>query len=264
MALLNALNGSQSSGGSVSQNVSSANSWSNTAGIQATAASAAQAEKAHQRQLELLRETQEFNAKEAQKQRDWQQKNIDIANAMANTVYSRSMKDMKAAGLNPILAAGLGLGSAGAGTTSAGTAASVNTPSTYMGQTFAEQNSASHSEGFGSGSSWNESTSGLATGLQLMGEAIAGVLENLSSSQKIEIALQGLENINKDVDNDGKTGNDEKVANTISPFIGKTPMEVLDMFMSGASNKRKAIYNGKNKNTPSYKVPITGKLINQQ
>lgn len=167
-----------------SSNYSGSQGWSNTAGLQATGMSAASAEKANQMQMAMTREAMEFNAREAQIQRDWQEK-------MANTVYTRSVKNMIEAGINPILAASAGLSAASVGS---GMSANISAPSAFMGQTFPEQNSASSSNAYGSstqsgsswGSEWSNSESGLATGIQQLANLTQDALNAVNSSKTLE------------------------------------------------------------------------------
>ena len=219
------LDASMSSGGSQNSAQSTSQSWSNTAGATASAWSAEQAKLAHERQKELLNITQEYNSKEAQKARDWEER-------LANTIYTRSIQNMREAGLNPVLAAGMGLSAAGVG---GGASASISTPSTFMPQSIAEQNAASNSQSESSGSAWNRSESGLATFLESMGTWVNGMIGALSSSHTINIALQGLENALPDntKTGDGKTVGqhkkegtyDQKVSTTFNKWI-KNPKEV--------------------------------------
>ena len=174
------LDAGSSSGGSVnsasSQNMSTAQSvsesFSKTFGSEATAKSYAEAIRADERQRRLMQETQAYNSLEAAIQRGWQEK-------MANSVYTRSVKNMIEAGINPVLAASAGLSAANVGS---GAAANISVPSTFMGQTFPDQISRSYSisnsNSIGSsqekGSSWQQSQYGVAEAL----DQIAGMITN--------------------------------------------------------------------------------------
>ena len=169
MGVLNALQGSTNSSSSTSS------SASRTFGTEASRISQNNAVSANQIARENWNQAATFNAEEAEKQRQWQEK-------MANTVYQRTVKDMLAAGINPVLAANMGLGTASVGS---GASASMGDASSYMASAYADSISSSESQGHSHGES------GLATGLQLLGQAIGAAIEKINSSNQIDIAING-------------------------------------------------------------------------
>lgn len=118
--------------GAISNNIGStssaqANAASAASAYAAMAQSSAEAAANRDFQEKFWEKTSAYNALEAQKNRDWQEH-------MSNTAYQRAMADMRAAGLNPILAYQQG----GASTPSGGSAA-VGTLAGAMGTGYSYQ-----------------------------------------------------------------------------------------------------------------------------
>lgn len=234
--------GGTSQSGSQSTNTATALSQARTWGREATAQAINSANQANAYAAQMWQKTADYNADQAAIQRAWQEK-------MANTVYQRTVKDMVAAGINPILAANMGLGTA---SVSSGSTASMGNPMAFMANTIPESQSASQSESYGQSSGWSESLSGLA----YLADAISGAIEKITGSQKIDIAINGLADIfnsgkDKDVDQSYS-----KAAELISDITGTPMSEVKDKLVTKDSNKYNYMINNLKKNNPAlYKSP---------
>lgn len=178
-------------------NMSEQEAWSHaSSGTDADTArfwSALMAEDAWQKSMQAFHEQMDFNREEAEKQRAWQAE-------MANTLYTRSTKNMKEAGINPILAANMGLSGASVGT--GATASLGGSPSAPLAQNFmdswsgSESYSHGYSYGEGSGSSWGEGSSwgagwsnseeGIITALQGLGGMANAALNGINAGNTLQ------------------------------------------------------------------------------
>lgn len=211
---------SSNSAKSISNNNSTGYSWtkSNTYGQRATAASKEFADAANQAAYDAWKAAADYNSREAMIQRNWQEE-------MASTLYQRSVRDMIAAGINPILAAGNGLGSASVGS---GAAASMSPASTFMANAYPEtissgesaNQSTGHSESNSQGSSWQEA--GLATALKQMGDMIGQWINTKNTAQSIDINLSGLKGEYYDIGDNLKAKMIDILGPNVSQKLGLT------------------------------------------
>ena len=136
---------SSSEGGSSGSSWSANDSynWSRIYGSAASAKDVQRAMEANALNWDYLESQQNYNALQAEIDRQFQER-------MSSTAYQRAVQDLQRAGLNPILAA-LGSGAA----TPAGAMASSGLQTSHKAQTFAD----SESYGAGSGASGSEESS---------------------------------------------------------------------------------------------------------
>lgn len=132
---------------SVSGATSDSTSRSITYGREASANDIQRAAEANAIQERMWKEQADYNASEAQKDRDFQA-------YMANTAYQRVVKDMIAAGLNPLLAV-----QNGGAATPTGAMASSGLAQSHKATTYAQQESSSksHSESYSESKSESKS-----------------------------------------------------------------------------------------------------------
>lgn len=209
--------GGTSSGGSQNSGITNASSYSHSDAAAAREFSARQAELAYERSKELWKMQADFNSAEAQKTRDWNER-------LANSTYQRTVQDMIKAGINPVLAANMGLGTA---SVSSGATATAGTPQNFMANTVAGSESASQSHGENYGSSWNESLSGLA----YLAEAIKDVISNMTSGLSLDINFNTAKEIFEDLE--------EKAIETADKAAKKSNPGATELDKSGYSESGK-------------------------
>lgn len=206
---------------------------------EARAWAAEQARLAYERQKKLMTMEMEYNAAEAQKGRDWQTE-------MANTVYTRSVNNMKEAGINPVLAASAGLSAATVGSANTASIGSHGAPLAQgFSGTSSKSTSMSHAEGYQAGgsygSSWQDSAYGLATGLEMLGKSLNDIIDLSNSGQIIDRMV-------------GAAG---EAVDNVQNEISKWAVDNLPSNVTNALGISYDPHQGTN-NTGSRKVNITG------
>lgn len=157
---------STSNESSQSSSSSSGTSWGRVYGTEASAADIMRAKEANDLNTEYMRQQMIFNADQAELNRQYQTN-------MSNTAYQRQVRDLIAAGLNPLLAVGAGGASTPSGATATSNLQSAAKANTYADQATESQNSSS-SQSSSSGSSNTKSSSKNQTLLNQIASAALG------------------------------------------------------------------------------------------
>lgn len=157
---------------------SSASNFARTYGSEASARSESAAALANNTNAQTMQMIMDFNHNEALLQREWEER-------LSNTAYQRAITDMKAAGINPILAATNGGASTPSGASASGSALSAAMANTYA-------------DSISGGSSYSSSIDNFANALTTLGQSIVSAINGAGGvAGAAEQVGEGLETFTK-------------------------------------------------------------------
>lgn len=234
------VNTAQSYNNSFNDSYSESQSMSGTNAEAAREWSAWAADVAWQRDMAAFQKQMEFNAAEAEKQREWQAD-------MANTIYTRSVKNMREAGINPILAYRMGLSGANVG--SGATASVGGAPSAPLAQNFmdswsasnsfskghGEGNGMSNSDGSSWGSGWSNSENGIITALEGLGAMADTAIDGINAGNTLDM-LNNMANGNPVTNWGNSVG--KQIKNYVAGGVNKFLNKIQDKAQSYSKDKK--------------------------
>ena len=217
-SLANAGQGSFGAGYSAGSSYGANSARNYTNGADATIANMRSAYNRMQKQQQSWEDTAAYNSAEAAKLREWQE-------YMSNTAYQRAVRDMKLAGINPILAY-----TQGGAATGTGMAASMDAISGAQGNAIAD--SYGESSGYSYGSNYSQNY--FDNNMRALANSTVGAMANILGGVTSEITEQAIRTGHR-VDLGGLTST---AKNLVSKANG---------IMKSIANAGKYVANNKNK-----------------